>query len=142
MLSLGSVLRGAIPLLLCQNQGGSLAMTADAASVKIPLGAEIIRATRAYCNLVDSDTRQVGPQSRRGHPLAAELRRDRLQFPRARRVGKHRSALKYPAHAVCRCLPVFQDDGRHTACAGYMVFHPVNGYSQRPTAIKWVNVEM
>jgi hypothetical protein len=61
MLSLGSVLRGAIPLLLCQNQGGSLAMTADAASVKIPLGAEIIRATRAYCNLVNSDIDKPNP---------------------------------------------------------------------------------
>ena len=61
MLSLGSVLRGAIPLLLCQNQSGSLAMTADAASVKIPLGAEIIRATRAYCSLLNSSIDKSGP---------------------------------------------------------------------------------
>ena len=36
-------------------------MTADAASVKIPLGAEIIRATRAYCSLVNSDIDKSGP---------------------------------------------------------------------------------
>jgi hypothetical protein len=60
MMSLGSVLRGAIPLLLCQNQTGSMAMTADA-SVKIPLGAEIIRATRAYCHLIESNVDKSGP---------------------------------------------------------------------------------
>jgi len=60
MLSLGSVLRGAIPLLLCQNQGASSATTADAAPVNIPLGAEIIRATRAYCDLVGCGVDEPG----------------------------------------------------------------------------------
>jgi hypothetical protein len=55
MMSLGSVLRGAIPLMLCQSQGGAPMTSTRAASVKIPLGAEIIRATRAYYNLVGLD---------------------------------------------------------------------------------------
>jgi hypothetical protein len=61
MLSLGSVLRGAIPLLLCQNQAGSSATTSGAASASVPLGADIIRATRAYCDLVNSDSDKSGP---------------------------------------------------------------------------------
>lgn len=61
MLSLGSVLRGAIPLLLCQNQGASTATVAGAPPAKIPLGAEIIRATRAYCDMVGDDDDEAGP---------------------------------------------------------------------------------
>lgn len=75
MLSLGSVLRGAIPLLLCLNQGAST--VAGAAPVKIPLGAEIIRTTRAYCDLVDCDVDELGPSPaeaihtlRYGSPIA------------------------------------------------------------------------
>jgi hypothetical protein len=60
MMSLGSVLRGAIPLLLSQNQNvSSISKNGDAA-VKIPLGAEIIRATRAYYDLVGLDANESG----------------------------------------------------------------------------------
>jgi hypothetical protein len=58
MMSLGSVLRGAIPLLLCQNQGGMPMTASSATSLTMPLGAEIIRVTRAYYGLVAVDGRE------------------------------------------------------------------------------------
>jgi hypothetical protein len=60
MISLGSVLKGAIPLLLCQNQGGAPMTASSGTSLKMPLGAEIIRATRAYYNLVGRDSKGSG----------------------------------------------------------------------------------
>jgi hypothetical protein len=60
MMSLGSVLRGAIPLLLCQNQGGTPMSASGATSLSMPLGTEIIRATRAYYGLVGLEGRESG----------------------------------------------------------------------------------
>jgi hypothetical protein len=60
MMSLGSVLKGAIPLMLCQNQGGSPMAATAAASAKMPVGAEIIRAARAYYGLVSLDGKSSG----------------------------------------------------------------------------------
>ena len=56
MLSLGSVLSGAVPLLLNQDAGSTPVPIADPGetSFDVPMGAKIIRASRAYCTLTDS----------------------------------------------------------------------------------------
>jgi len=56
MLSLGSVLSGAVPLLLNQEAGVPESGIRDQAksAFEVPAGAQIIRATRAYCTLADS----------------------------------------------------------------------------------------
>ena len=56
MLSLGSVLSGAVPLLLNQDAGSPTSQIADSGetSSEIPMGAKIIRTSRAYCTLTDS----------------------------------------------------------------------------------------
>ncbi len=58
MLSLGSVLSGAVPLLI--NQGESLpepsVLDQMDSSGEVPVGAKIIRAARAYCELVQSSS--------------------------------------------------------------------------------------
>ena len=56
MLSLGSVLKGAVPLLLNQNESGpeSYVVGPPETAPEIPLGARIIRAVRAYATLAES----------------------------------------------------------------------------------------
>ncbi|HYW80345.1 MAG TPA: HD domain-containing phosphohydrolase [Thermoguttaceae bacterium] len=56
MLSLGSIFSGAVPLLLNQDDAITESRAADQAGERhgVPLGATIIRAARAYCNLADS----------------------------------------------------------------------------------------
>jgi len=56
MVSLGEVLRGAVPLILAQSNGGdpdSFAERANEVDAGHPIGAQIIRATRSYLNHVD-----------------------------------------------------------------------------------------
>jgi hypothetical protein len=60
MMSLGPVLRGAIPLLLCQNRNGMPMTAGGATSPSMPVGAEIIRVTRAYYGLVGPDRPESG----------------------------------------------------------------------------------
>ncbi len=61
MLSLGSVLRGAVPLLLSQNRAISPPAPAGRASCTLPLGAEIIRTVRAYCEIIAGDQDGLTP---------------------------------------------------------------------------------
>ena len=60
MLSLGSVLRGAIPLLLSQNRAVSARATTGQNAFEVPLGAEVIRTARAYCDLTAGGFDQIG----------------------------------------------------------------------------------
>jgi hypothetical protein len=62
MLSLGSVLHGAVPLLLSQDQNIT-ASTTGQAPVEVPLGAEVIRTARAYCDLIGNglDQQSLSP---------------------------------------------------------------------------------
>jgi hypothetical protein len=72
--SLGTVLRGALPLLVAQDDAARECWTKDReATVRdIPLGAQIIRAVRAYdTTIVDSSNGGSSPDS-----VLAELRRD------------------------------------------------------------------
>ncbi len=73
--SLGSVLSGALPLLLNQDDAVRECLTAeeDKASGDIPVGAKIIRAVRAYDALVANNTGDPGTTP---HNAVQELRRD------------------------------------------------------------------
>jgi HD-GYP domain-containing protein (c-di-GMP phosphodiesterase class II) len=66
VLSLGSVLSGAMPLLLSRSDAMALASLADSAemSTDIPLGAQVIEVVRAYESLIDGEYGQpiVTPQ--------------------------------------------------------------------------------
>lgn len=75
MLSLGSVLKGAVPLLLNQDESISASKTTGSTkpSLEVPIGARIIRAVRAYCTFADS----AGAARFAPVEIVKELRRNR-----------------------------------------------------------------
>ena len=73
MLSLGSVLSGAVPLLLNQDENASDLPHEPDTTAEVPLGAQIIRAVRAYCGLAQRVP--GGPQLTRDE-IFDELRSD------------------------------------------------------------------
>ena len=75
--SLGSVLRGAVPLLATQDDGmpGCLVGGQELPSIGAPLGTKVIQAARAYDALVDSN---FGVERGKPAEAVAQLRKDRL----------------------------------------------------------------
>ncbi len=75
--SLGSVLRGAVPLLSTQDDGmpGCLVGGQELPSIGAPVGARIIQAARGYDALVDSN---FGVERGKPDEAVAQLRKDRL----------------------------------------------------------------
>ncbi|HUT11144.1 MAG TPA: HD domain-containing phosphohydrolase [Thermoguttaceae bacterium] len=98
MLSLGSVLSGAIPLLLNQDDDVAGYGPAEAARTpaEIPPGAQIIRAVRAYVMLTADDA--VGPELTHAE-IFGRLRAERLEGS-APRVLEALEAVVAPASAV------------------------------------------
>ncbi|HEX3656170.1 MAG TPA: HD domain-containing phosphohydrolase [Pirellulales bacterium] len=72
--SLGTVLRGAIPILLNQDQPWPAALPEPQSQTEIPIGAKIVRAVRTYCSLT---TAGVDGQRLTPREALAEMRRDR-----------------------------------------------------------------
>jgi HD-GYP domain-containing protein (c-di-GMP phosphodiesterase class II) len=72
--SLGTVLRGAIPILLNQDQPWPAAMSELENQAEIPMGAKIVRAVRAYCALT---TAGLDGQRLNAAEALTEMRRDR-----------------------------------------------------------------
>jgi HD-GYP domain-containing protein (c-di-GMP phosphodiesterase class II) len=72
--SLGAVLRGAIPILLNQDQPWPAALPETASQMEIPIGAKIVRAVRTHCLLT---TAGVDGQQLSSREALVEMRRDR-----------------------------------------------------------------
>lgn len=72
--SLGTVLRGAIPILLNQDQPWPAALPESSSQADVPIGAKIVRAVRAYCSLTLAGL--DGQRLSSGEALS-EMRRDR-----------------------------------------------------------------
>lgn len=72
--SLGTVLRGAIPILLNQDQPWPAAISEGSDQSEMPIGAQIVRAVRSYCSLTMSG---LDGQRLTSREALAEMRRDR-----------------------------------------------------------------